>query len=334
MKKDKPINNKVLALFANNDSNSSNELEMLSIDSLIPFHNHPFKLYEDERLSDMVESVCANGVIVPIIVRHAQSIGYYEILSGHNRTNAAKIAGLTEIPAIVKSDLTEIEAELIVTETNLMQRSFADLKYSERALALKAHLEAIKSSKGGQGRRLDLLDEIEKLSNPNRDPDNPTCSQVGNKLKSIDETGEKYGLSKNSVARHIRLTHLIKPLLDRVDAEEISFLAGVELSYLSTATQEVLESVLFNNSYPVSLKQARQLRELAGESALSETDIEDFLSDKTPSTQQQFQSVKLDRLTYSRFFPPKTPQVEIATTIEKALELYYATHNEQNKEVE
>ena len=153
-----------------NPNAPTNATESLFVDELIPYADHPFKLYEGERLDDMVRSVKELGVIVPVIVRPLDED--YEILSGHNRVNAAKIAGLKKVPVIIKTGLTDEEAKLIVTETNLVQRSFADLSHSERAVALKMHLEALKESNGGQGTRTDLLDEIKTLSNPHEIKEN------------------------------------------------------------------------------------------------------------------------------------------------------------------
>lgn len=140
---------------------STSKIVIHNLENLILFKNHPFTLYEGQRFTDMVESVCANGVIVPIVVRPASEEGKYEILSGHNRVEAARIAGVDSIPAIVRTGLTEEEAMLIVTETNLMQRSFADLKHSERAIVLATHYEAMKKK---PGYRSDLIAEIEELS--------------------------------------------------------------------------------------------------------------------------------------------------------------------------
>ena len=126
----------------------SQEYLHIGIEQLVPFADHPFKLYEGRRFADMVESVRANGVLVPIVVRPGAD-DQFEILSGHNRVAAAREAGLSEIPAIVREGLTDEEALLIVTETNLIQRSFADLKHSERAVAIAAHHRATKH----QGKR-------------------------------------------------------------------------------------------------------------------------------------------------------------------------------------
>lgn len=117
------------------DSKAKTGMTEIEISKLVPFLNHPFKLYEGERLNDMVVSIKELGVILPVVIR-PKGEAAYEILSGHNRVNAAKIAGLEKIPVVIKEGLTEEEANLIVTETNLLQRSFSDLSHSERAIAL------------------------------------------------------------------------------------------------------------------------------------------------------------------------------------------------------
>ena len=144
------------------ERNAPLQITNISIDKLRPFSRHTFKLYEGQRFTDMVGSVKANGIFIPIIVQPIEfEDGFYEILSGHNRTEAAKAAGFTEIPAVIRKHLTRDEAMLIVTESNLIQRSFANLSHSERAAAMSMHHEAIKS----QGKRTDLINEIENLLN-------------------------------------------------------------------------------------------------------------------------------------------------------------------------
>lgn len=143
------------------------EIKEIKLDKLVYFASHPFKLYEGQRFTDMVESVRSNGVIVPIVVRsYVKEEGKYEILSGHNRVAAARAAGLKDVPVIIRNNLTDEDALLIVTETNLIQRSFADMKHSERAVVLSVHYEAMKKKSGC---RSDLLAEIEEL----------TCAPVG-----------------------------------------------------------------------------------------------------------------------------------------------------------
>lgn len=146
-------------MFGMDESKDERENEVavdeVEIEKLIQYRNHPFKLYDDERFDNMVKSIKEFGVIVPIIIR---PIGTeYEILSGHNRVNAAKKAGLLKVPVIIKDSLQDDEAMLIVTKTNLMQRSFSDMLHSERATALQQHHKALAS----QGKRTDILKEIE-----------------------------------------------------------------------------------------------------------------------------------------------------------------------------
>jgi len=149
------------------------------------------------------------------------------------------------------------EAALIVTETNLIQRSFADLRHNERAIALKFHLEALKNQ-GGQGRRNDILNEVKNLINPHDNAKNSTLSQFGTKLRNDEKVGEKYGLSKNTIARYIRLLHLLEELMVRVDDEEIPFMARVNLSYLSKDEQMILENFIFLGKHKIDLKKSRE----------------------------------------------------------------------------
>ena len=134
-----------------------NGIVSIPVEEIHPFQDHPFRLYEGERLEDMVQSIREYGVLNPVIVRKAAR--GYEMLAGHNRTNAAKIAGLTEVPAIVKTDLSDEDAYVYVIETNLLQRFFAELLPSEKAAVLVARYEKISS----QGKRNDIQQEIETL---------------------------------------------------------------------------------------------------------------------------------------------------------------------------
>ena len=153
------------------------------------FPNHRFKLYEGQQLADMVESIRQFGILLPIIIWHTDD-GRHTILSGHNRKNAAQLAGLTQGPVIIRENLTYEDAVLIVTETNLRQRSFSDMSHSERAYCLAQNYEALKS----QGKRNDLLEEIEILLNPHGCEENSTSSEVQTKSRSDTKLGQDYGL--------------------------------------------------------------------------------------------------------------------------------------------
>lgn len=223
---------------------------MLSIEDLIPFENHPFKLYEGARLNDMVESIKNFGIIVPIVVRKKDD--KYQILSGHNRANSAKIVGLTEIPAVVKENLTEEEATLIVTETNLMQRSFTDLTHSERATVIATRHSAMKS----QGVRTDLLNEIEKLSKAGDLATDLTSRPLGEKLNSDKNLAKEYGISPINISRYLRIDRLNDRLKELVDEGKIAMRAGVDLSYLSDDNQEMVEDIISENTFKVDMKKA------------------------------------------------------------------------------
>ena len=195
-------------------------VQMVPVKSIQPFHDHPFHLYEGERLEDMIASVKEHGVLNPVIVQKLDT--GYEMLSGHNRWNAAKLAGLKEIPAIVKTDLSEEEAYVYVIETNLMQRSFSDLAISEKAAVLKARYE-----KGScQGKRNDILNEIARLEG--KQVADVTCGHSDHKLKTRDSIGKEYELSGSSVGRLLKLNDLVNSdelLLDvpRLQREKVLF---------------------------------------------------------------------------------------------------------------
>lgn len=294
----------------------------LDIEILKPFPNHKFKQYEGQQLDDMAESVKDFGILLPIIVWQTED-GIYTILSGHNRVNAARIAGITKVPVIIKTKLTPAEATLIVTETNLRQRSFADLCHSERAFCLAEHYNALKS----QGKRNDLLNEIEMLLKPHDSEVPETCTQVGNKLKSLDKIGENYALSRNSIARYIRLAELILPLLKLVDSDEIKLTPAYELSFIeNTDLQQQIFNCMQSESFKLDMKKAELLREYYENKKLTEQTIHQILSGeklKKPKSPKKPQ-VKIKQSVISKYFTEQQGQKEIEETIEKALEMYFS----------
>ena len=234
---------------------AENGVEQIAIDSIKAFHNHPFHLYEGERLDDMVESIREHGVLTPVIVLEADD--GYEMLSGHNRANAAKLAGLAEIPAIVKVDLSEAEAYVYVIETNLMQRSFTDLLPSEKAAVMAAHYDKVCC----QGKRNDIIRELQILSGA--DPDD-TCCHNGNKLKSLDVIASEYGFSSRNAARYLRLNHLIQPFKNLMDENKIALLAAVDVSYLTEKEQQMLWNIVERQGLKVKPAYAEKLRKASG----------------------------------------------------------------------
>lgn len=234
---------------------TGNGLQSLPVDKIKPFHDHPFHLYEGERLDDMVESIREHGVLNPVIVLKADD--GYEMLSGHNRANAAKLAGLAEVPAIVKVGLSEAEAYVYVIETNLMQRSFTDLLPSEKAAVMAAHYDKVCC----QGKRNDIIRELQLLSGA--DPDN-TCCHNGNKLKSLDVIASEYGFSSRNAARYLRLNHLIQPFKNLMDENKIALLAAVDVSYLTEEEQQMLWNIMERQGLKVKPAYADKLRKASG----------------------------------------------------------------------
>lgn len=292
------------------------------------FPNHRFRLYEGQQLDDMVESIRQFGILLPIILWHTED-GRYIILSGHNRKNAAQLAGLTQGPVIIRENLTHDDAVLIVTETNLRQRSFSDMSHSERAYCLAQHYEALKS----QGKRNDLLAEIEILLNPHGSEENETSSEVQTKSRSDTKLGQDYGLSRDKVAKYIRISNLIDPLISRVDKGEIAFLAAYDLSFVEdTAKQQQIADLMDSDSYKVDMKKAELFHSYYEAGKLTDTAIVQILSgEKTrkPKSSKP-QPVKIKPAVISKYFTPQQTQKEIEETIDKALALYFEN---QNKEV-
>ena len=227
----------------------------IPVDQIRPFHNHPFRLYEGERLQDMVDSIREHGVLMPVIVLK-QDDGY-EMLAGHNRVNAAKLAGITEVPAIIKEDLTEEEAYVYVIETNLIQRSFSELLPSERAVVLSERYEKISC----QGKRNDIRREIEILSGKKTEE---TCGHDVHKLKSRDGIGAEYGMTGRNIARYMRVNQLIGPLKEVLDRGEMALVAAVDLSYLEEKEQELVAEQVQWGGLKVSAKLAKLFREATG----------------------------------------------------------------------
>lgn len=181
-------------------------IRFLSIKDIKAFQDHPFHLYVGERLDDMVESIREHGVLNPVIVRTCGD--GYEMLAGHNRMNTAGLAGLKEIPAIVKTDLSD--AYVYMIETNMIQHSFADLLPLEKAVVIAAHYDKVCC----HGKRKDIIKELQLLNGIETEK---TCGHNGHKLRSRDKLADEYGLSSRNVARYLRINHLIRSYKDLID---------------------------------------------------------------------------------------------------------------------
>lgn len=241
-----PIDNGNLALKGLDDLFSTEEnrqeeqreqVQQIPIDALHPFTNHPFKVLDDEAMTRTVESIAQYGVLAPLIARPRPDGDGYEIISGHRRQYAAKLAGLETLPVIVRQ-MSDDAAVILMVDSNLQREHILP---SERAFAYKMKLDAIKN----QGARSDL-----------------TSTQVAQKL-SVEKVGDDAGVSKDTIRRFIRLTNLIPELLDMVDEKKISFNPAVELSYLDESQQRAFLEAMDGTQNAPSVSQAQQLKKMA-----------------------------------------------------------------------
>ena len=286
------------------------------IEKLVPLSKNPFDLYEGQRLEDLIESIQANGVLVPIIVRPADDAdeGLYEILAGHNRVEASKILELETVPAIIRDDLTDIEAMFVAIETNLIQRSFSDFSHSERAATIAIHYDGIKS----QGRRTDLINEVELMLGVRVDEQPATSVAVLQKLDNRNRVGKDFGLSSFSVAQYLRIHKLLPEHKRRLNSGAISLRAAVCLSHLSPEEQKLVDEVLTTTRYRLSMAEAEELRK--ARRPLTREVVYKIVDDSTARAVAPF---KLDRDFIEQYFKPNQSRDEIKTTIAKALDMYF-----------
>ena len=292
----------------------SNDQTMIPTEKIVPFHNHPFRLYEGERLDDMVESIKEHGVLNPVIVQKVAD--KYEMLAGHNRWNAAKIAGVSEIPAIVKDGLSEEEAYVYVIETNLMQRSFTDLLPSEKAAVLAERYEKVMC----QGKRNDILEEIARLNGVDA---SDTCGHDVHKSKNRDSIGEDYGMTGRNIARYMRLNQTTEQIKEMVDAGTMAMVTAVELSYLSEEEQRQVCTVLDEHGVKIKNAQAVELHNAAG--TLTEDMVKSILvgevKEKPVSDSKMFAQIK------KKYFNGKSTE-EVMEVLEQALASWFAGEGE------
>lgn len=283
-------------------------VQMLPIDAIAPFHEHPFKLYEGERLNDMVESIREHGILTPVIVQKTAS--GYVMLAGHNRQNAAKLARLTEIPAIVKEGLSDEEAWVYVVETNVIQRSFNDLSVSERIAVLSTRYDKVCGTK----KREEIMEELHLLNGDGG-------HYVHRQAKSRELIGQEYGMTGRNIARYVRCNHLIPAFKDMLDDGSLTIIAGVELSFLSEEEQELVLGVMEQNCIKLKKDKADKLRAAAG-SITKESVQEVFGLDKPVSEVKRPISVKLPAKVYSRYFANVAAK-DVQGILEEALEQYF-----------
>ena len=296
-------------LFSTDESRAEAQLEKvvtLNPADISDFPNHPFKVKQDEAMAEMVDSVKLYGVLAPALVR-PKADGGYEMVAGHRRKCAATLAGITEMPCIVRN-LTDDEATIIMVDSNLQRETILP---SEKAFAYKMKLEAMKR----QGQRSDL-----------------TSTPLEPKLKgsrSNEELAASSPDSRSQIQRYIRLTELIPPVLDMGDSGKIAFRPAVELSYLSKEQQQSLYDTMECEDCTPSLAQAIKMKEFSRDGKLTEEVILSIMQEEKPNQREQF---KMPKERISKYFAPGTPAQKIEDTIIKALELYRRRERQRDME--
>ena len=283
-------------LFSTDESRAEAQLEKvvtLNPADISDLPNHPFKVKQDEAMAEMVDSVKQYGVLVPALVR-PKADGGYEMVAGHRRKCAATLAGITEMPCIVRN-LTDDEATIIMVDSNLQRETILP---SEKAFAYKMKLEAMKR----QGQRSDL-----------------TSTPLVSKSRSNEELGQKNGDSREQVRRFIRLTELIPSVLDMVDSGKIAFRPAVELSYLSKEQQQSLYDTMECEDCTPSLAQAIKMKEFSRDGKLTEEVILSMMQEEKPN-QREKPAFRDERIT--RLIPKSIPRGQETDFVIRALEFY------------
>lgn len=268
-------------------------VQEIPLDQLKSFRNHPFKVRDDQRMLDTVDSIREYGVLVPAIARPDPE-GGYELISGHRRKRGCEMAGLQTMPVIIR-DLDDDAAVLVMVDSNIQRE---ELLPSERAFAYKMKLEALKH----QGARMDL-----------------TSCQVGTKLRADEKLAESVNESARTVQRFIRLTELISELLDMVDERKLAFNPAVEVSYLKRDEQRMLLEAMDAEQTTPSLSQAQRLKKFSQEGRLTEEAMSAIMSEEKKSDMDK---VMLRSDTLRRYFPKSYTPKQMEQTIIKLLDVW------------
>lgn len=284
------------SIFQNDEQRNSEEIKPVPLSELKPFEQQPFKVLLDESMDELVDSIKQSGVLTPVIARPHKD-GGYEILSGHRRVKACELAGITEIPVVVKN-LDDDTATILLVDSNLQREHILP---SEKAFAYQMKLEAMKH----QGARTDL-----------------TSSQIATKLekgRSDVELAEQVGESKDQIRRYIRLTNLIDPILQMVDDNQIAMNAAVELSYLGSKEQAaVMQSIEKEDTSP-SIAQAKKIRKFHQDGKLNEAVIDSIMMEQKPETIK----ITLGEDKLKKYFPKSYTKAKMEEIILKLLDKWH-----------
>ena len=290
----------------NRQEEQREQVQQIPIDELHPFTNHPFKVLDDEAMTRTVESIAQYGVLAPLIARPRPDGNGYEIISGHRRQYAAKLAGLDTLPVIVRQ-MSDDAAVILMVDSNLQREHILP---SERAFAYKMKLEALKN----QGARSDL-----------------TCGQFGHKLngaKARDIVADESGDNARNVQRFIRLTSLIPELLDMVDEKKIAFNPAVELSYLDESQQRDFLEAMEDTQNAPSLSQAQQLKKMAQQGEFSYEKAFDVMGQEKKSEKD---TVTIKNETLRKYFPRSYTPKQMEEKIIQLLDAWQKKQQRRNE---
>ena len=287
----------------NRQEEQREQVQKIPIDALHPFTNHPFKVLDDEAMTRTVESIAQYGVLAPLIARPRPDGDSYEIISGHRRQYAAKLAGLDTLPVIVRQ-MSDDAAVILMVDSNLQREHILP---SERAFAYKMKLEAIKN----QGARSDL-----------------TSGQIGPKLRSDEQIALDAGESRKQVQRFIRLTNLIPELLDMVDEKKIAFNPAVELSYLDESQQRDFLEAMEDTQNAPSLSQAQQLKKMAQQGEFSYEKAFDVMGQEKKSEKD---TVTIKNETLRKYFPRSYTPKQMEEKIIQLLDAWQKKQQRRNE---
>ena len=286
----------------NRQEEQREQVQQIPIDALHPFTNHPFKVLDDEAMTRTVESIAQYGVLAPLIARPRPE-GGYEIISGHRRQYAAKLAGLETLPVIVRQ-MSDDAAVILMVDSNLQREHIMP---SERAFAYKMKLDAIKN----QGARSDL-----------------TSCQVGTKFRADESLAEDSGESARNVQRFIRLTNLVPELLDKVDEKKIAFNPAVELSYLDESQQRDFLEAMEDTQNAPSLSQAQQLKKMAQQGEFSYEKAFDVMGQEKKSEKD---TVTIKNETLRKYFPRSYTPKQMEEKIIQLLDAWQKKQQRRNE---
>ena len=279
-------------IFSTDESRNVEKIQQISISELHHFKDHPFKVLDDEAMTRTVESIAQYGVLAPLIARPRPDGDGYEIISGHRRQYAAKLAGLDTLPVIVRQ-MSDDAAVILMVDSNLQREHILP---SERAFAYKMKLEAIKRTAGRPSKNV---------------------SQIGTQKRSDQIMAEEMGESRNQIQRFIRFTNLIPELLDLVDQKKISFNPAVELSYLADSEQQDFLEAMQDTQNAPSLSQAQRIKKLSQEGQCSYEAIFDIMGEEKKAEMDRV-TIKNDVL--RKYFPKSYTPKQVEDTILKLLE--------------